>query len=141
MYTSPLLFAPVLPTFVQGIFKDALQAYAHLVFEMPRCTVQQTELPAAHMSSASSAASGPSAAPDRRRPLREMNGVNLLVQLFSAMLASVKRRAGRAAQPNPQPPMNAPREAAIKQPHTTDFFAWLRSQHNGAKPGEAPPEA
>ena len=34
---------------------------------------------------------------------------------LSAMLASVKRRAGRAAQPNPQPPMNAPREAAIKQ--------------------------
>ena len=34
------------------------------------------------MSSASSAASGPSAAPDRRRPLREMNGVNLLVQLL-----------------------------------------------------------
>jgi len=34
---------------------------------------------------------------------------------LSAMLASVKRRAGRVAQPNPQPPMNAPREAAIKQ--------------------------
>jgi len=30
-------------------------------------------------------------------------------------------------------------EAAIKKPRTTDFFAWLRSQRNGAKPGEAPP--
>ena len=49
---------------------------------MPRFTVPQAELPAAYMSSASSAASGPSAAPDRRRPLREMNGVNLLVQLL-----------------------------------------------------------
>ena len=32
-------------------------------------------------------------------------------------------------------------EEAIKAPSTPDFFAWLRSQHNGAKPGEAPPDA
>ena len=31
-------------------------------------------------------------------------------------------------------------EEAIAQPSTPDFFGWLRSQHNGAKPGEPPPE-
>ena len=30
-------------------------------------------------------------------------------------------------------------EEAIKQPSTSDFLAWLRSQHNGLKPGEALP--
>ena len=29
-------------------------------------------------------------------------------------------------------------EQAIKAPRTTDFFAWLKTQHNGAKPGDAP---
>ena len=30
-------------------------------------------------------------------------------------------------------------EEAIKAPSTRDFFAWLKTQHNGAKPGESPP--
>jgi len=35
--------------------------------------------------------------------------------------------------------MKAGWENALRAPSTTDFFAWLRTQHNGAKPGEAPP--
>ena len=30
-------------------------------------------------------------------------------------------------------------EEAIRSPSSTDFFAWLRTQHNGARPGEPPP--
>ena len=30
-------------------------------------------------------------------------------------------------------------EEAIQQPSTPDFFAWLVSQHNGAKPGDPAP--
>ena len=32
-------------------------------------------------------------------------------------------------------------EEAIKQPSSTEFFTWLKTQHNGAKPGEPPPDA
>ena len=30
-------------------------------------------------------------------------------------------------------------EAALRAPAQRDFFAWLRTQHNGAKPGQPPP--
>ena len=33
-------------------------------------------------------------------------------------------------------------EEAVRKPNDRrDFFAWLRTQHNGAKPGEPPPDA
>jgi hypothetical protein len=35
--------------------------------------------------------------------------------------------------------MKAGWEEAIRAPKDKDFFAWLQSQHNGARPGEAPP--
>ena len=66
------------------------------------------------MSSASSAASGPSAAPDRRRPLREMNGVNLLVQLFED--GGESAAAGGRLQRGTYPRKRGPRVARGRAP-------------------------